>query len=148
MRWLLKGKFKLLRKQTGFTFMEILVALAILSIIGVAFLNALFTASKALAVSQESTGVASLASSQAERIKSEDYVTVADYNPSDPANRYELIDVPANLLAAGYAVAINPPVAIISPPPGTYELQSITVVIERNGEGISTIPVYRVGGAD
>ena len=125
--------------------MEILVVLALLSMIGVAFLNALFTASKAVTVSQESAAVESLVRSQMELIKSEDYVSVSAYNPSNPAYRYELIDIPADLLAAGYSVAINPPVAIISPPPGASELQSISVVVKRNGEGISTISVYRVG---
>jgi len=77
MRWLLKGKFKLLRKQTGFTLIEILVAVALLSMIGVAFLNALFSTSKTVTGSQENVAVESLARSQVERIKSEDYVRVA-----------------------------------------------------------------------
>ncbi len=146
MGWLLKGKFKLLRKQTGFTLIEILVALALLSVIGVAFLNALFTTSKAIAANQESVAVESLASSQAERIKSEDYVPVAAYNPSDSAYRYELIDVPADLLAAGYSAEINPPVVII---PGTegFELQSVAVVIKRNGEAVFTISIYKLESA-
>lgn len=143
MRWLLNGKFKLLRKQTGFTLIEILVAVFILSMIGVAFLNALFSTSKAITVSQESVAVESLAKSQVERIKSEDYVTVAAYNPSDPAYRYELIDIPADLLAAGYSVEINPPVVII-PGASGFELQSVAVVIKRNGEEVFTISFYSV----
>ncbi len=128
MRWLLKGKFKLLRKQTGFTLIEILVGVALLSIIGVAFLNGLFTTSKIVAISQESVAVESLAKSQIEFIKSQAYIAVADYNPDDPAYRYELIDVPANLVATGYSVEINPPVVII-PAGGGFELQSVTVVV-------------------
>ncbi len=143
MRWLLKGKFKLLRKQTGFTLIEILVAVALLSMIGVAFLNALFSTSKTVTASQENVAVESLARSQVERIKSEDYVPVAAYNPSDPAYRYELIDVPADLLAAGYSVEINPPVVII-PGAAGFELQSVAVVIKRNGEAVFTISIYSV----
>ena len=143
MRWLLKGKFKLLRKQTGFTLIEILVAVSILSMIGVVFLNALFSTSKTVTASQENVAVESLARSQVERIKSEDYVPVAAYNPSDPAYRYELIDVPADLLAAGYSVEINPPVVII-PGAAGYELQSVAVVIKRNNEEVFTISRYSV----
>ncbi len=143
MRWLLKGKFKLLRKQTGFTLIEILVAVFILSMIGVVFLNALFSTSKTVTASQENVAVESLARSQVERIKSEDYVPVAAYNPSDPAYRYELIDVPADLLAAGYSVEINPPVVII-PGAAGFELQSVAVVMKRSGEEVFTISIYRV----
>ena len=111
--------------------------------IGVVFLNALFSTSKTVTASQENVAVESLARSQVERIKSEDYVPVAAYNPGDPAYRYELIDVPADLLAAGYSVEINPPVVII-PGAAGFELQSVAVVIKRNGEAVFTISIYSV----
>ncbi len=140
-RWLLKGKFKLLRKQTGFTLIEILVGLALLSIIGVAFLNGLFTTSKIVAINQESVAVESLAKSQIELIKSQDYIRYDDYDPV--TNCYDLISVPADLVGAGYSTEINPPVVII-PGEGGFELQSVTVVIKRNGEEVFTISTYRV----
>jgi len=144
MRWLLKGKFKLFREQRGFTLFEVLVALAILSMIGVAFLSGLFTTSKIVAISQESVAVASLATSQTEFIKSQAYVAVADYNPDDPAYRYEPINIPADLAGSGYDLEINAPVVVPGFEVGNFELQSVTVVIKRNGEEVFTISIYRV----
>ena len=143
MRWLARANSRLFQEQKGFSFIEILVSLALLSMIGVAFLNGLFTTSKIVAISQESVAVESLAKSQIERIKSQSYVTVADYNPADPAYRYDLISVPADLVAAGYSVEINTPVVIIPGAEG-FELQSVAVVIKRNGEEVFTISIYRV----
>ncbi len=148
MRWLLKGKFKLFREQRGFSLIEILVALALLSMIGVAFLNGLFTTSKAVTVSQESVTAESLARSQMEYVKVQDYILFEDYDPDDPLKRYELIDIPADLAAAGYTVDIITPVVIISKslPDKPFELQSVTVVVKRNGKGIFTLSVYKVEG--
>ena len=136
---------KIKNSQKGFSLIEIMVSLALLGIIGVAFLNGLFTTSKATAVSQESVAVESLARSQMEYIKAQDYVLVITYDPGNPAYRYEVIDVPADLVGAGYTVEITPPVTIISPGAAGFELQSITVVIKRNGEGVFTLSSYRTG---
>jgi len=145
MKWLGKGRFRFLGGQRGFTLIEILVALAILAAIGVAFLSGLSTTSKIVAMSQESVAVESLAKSQIERIKSQDYIPVVDYDPL--TNGYEEINIPADLAGRGYDIEINPPEIIIIPPEGGFELQSITVVIRRNGEGMFTISIYRCGSS-
>jgi len=129
-----------MRGQRGFSLIEILVGLAILTAIGVAFLNGLFTTSKAIMVSQESTITESLARSQMEYIKTQEYILVADY----PAYSYDLIDVRANLAGAGYSVEIDPPVAIISKAEAEFELQRVTVVVKRGGEKAFTLSAYRV----
>jgi len=133
---------KVRNSQKGFLLIEILVGLALMGIIAVGFTNGLSTTFKGVTVSQERVTAESLAKSQIEYIKVQDYIPVADYNPDDPANRYELIDIPADLVAAGYTVEITSPEAIISE---VIELQSVTVVVKRNGEGKMSISVYRVG---
>jgi len=143
MRWLGKGRFRFLRGQRGISFIETLVALAILAAIAVAFLNGLSTTSKAVMISQESVTAESLAKSQIEYIKVQEYIPVAEYDPV--TNCYEEINIPNELVGKGYDIEINPPEPIISPPEGGFELQSITVVIKRNGEGMFSLSTYRVG---
>ena len=128
-----------MRAQRGFSLVEILVALALLSIISVAFLRGLFTTSQAVAVSQESVVAESLARSQVESIKAQDYILVEDYT----TDQYEVINIPADLAGAGYSVdIINPPVRINSDNQ-SFELQSITVAVKRHGEGMFTLSVYK-----
>ena len=134
-----KERFTFVRGQRGFSLIEILVGLAILTAIGVAFLNGLFTTSKAIMVSQEGTITESLARSQMEYIKTQEYILVADY----PAYSYDLIDVRA-MAGAGYSVEIDPPVAIISKAEAEFELQRVTVVVKRGGEKAFTLSAYRV----
>jgi len=139
-----KERFTFVRGQRGFLLIEILVGLAILTAIGVAFLNGLFTTSKAIMVSQESAITESLARSQMEYIKTQDYILDAYYNPSDPEYSYHPVDVPPNLAGAGYSVEIDRPVVIISKAEAEFELQSITVVVKRGGEKAFTLSAYRV----
>jgi len=141
MRWPGKERAGFLGAQRGFSLIEILVALALLSIISVAFLRGLFTTSQAVAVSQESVVAESLARSQVESIKAQDYILVAEYD--DPANCYPTIAVPADLAGAGYSVEINPPVSISVTENQTIELQSIAVAVKRHGEGMFTLSVYK-----
>ena len=143
MRHLKRGRSGVFRGQKGFLLIEILVGLALLGIITAAFLNGLSTTAKGVEVSQERVSAESLAKSQIEYIKIQDYVAVVDYNPDDPANRYELIDTPADLAAAGYSVEILPPETVLSEA-GGYELQNITVAVKRDGKGKLVVSIYRV----
>ena len=134
---------KVRNSQKGFLLIEILVGLALMGIIAAGFTNGLSTTFKGVTVSQERVTAESLAKSQIEYIKVQDYIPVADYNPNYPANRYELIDIPADLVAAGYTVEITSPER--HPISDVIELQSVTVAVKRNGEGKMSISVYRVG---
>ncbi len=131
------------RGQKGFLLIEILVGLALLGIIAAGLINGLSTVFKGVSVSQERVSAESLAKSQIEYIKIQDYVAVVNYNPDDPDNRYELIDIPADLVAAGYSVEITPPETILSEA-GGYELQNITVAVKRDDKGKLTVTIYRV----
>jgi len=143
MRWLKKEIFRLFLGQRGISLIETVVALALLGIIGVVFLSGLTISSKGVIISQEKVVAESLAKSQIEHIKAQDYIPLADYDPL--TNCYEVIDIPNNLVGRGYDVEINPPETIISASEGGFELQSIAVVIKCNGEGVFTILIYRQG---
>ena len=131
--------------QKGVTLIETVIALALVGIVAAIFLNGTSTAFKGVMISQEKIAAESLANSQLEYINTQAYIPVANYDPNDPANCYQLIDIPEDLADQGYAIEINPPQAIVVEDGGWGELQSITMVISRNGEEILTISEYKVG---
>ena len=149
MRWLEKDKFRLFRGQEGVSLLETVIALALLGIIGATFLGGLTTASKGTMLSQEMVVAESLAKSQVEHIKSQEYISVFNYDPE--TNYYEVIDIPPHLVSAGYSVEINPPQYVVANGENMtagragFELQSITIVIKLNDKPISELTTYRVG---
>jgi type II secretory pathway pseudopilin PulG len=126
------------------TLIEILVALGILAAVATTFLIGMATSSRAVMVSQESVAVDSLAKSQMESIKSQDYINVDEYDPNDPNKRYSLITISPDLVAQGYAIAISTPQDVISPPvPGSENIQRITVTVTHD-EKVFTLVGYKV----
>lgn len=135
-----------MKSEKGFLLIETLVALALLGITAVGLLSGLATTFRAGGISQERVIAESLAKSQWEYIKAQDYIPIADYNPADPGKRYQLIDIPDELVVKDYAIELSTPQTIISP--GTddeFEVQSITVVIKRDSKQLLTMSDYKVG---
>ena len=133
-----------MKSQKGFALIEILVALALMGITAVGLLSGLATTFRAGTISQERVVAESLAKSQWESIRAQDYIPTADYDPDDPDKRYQLIDIPDDLVVKDYTIEINAPQAIIGPD-DEFELQSITVVINCDSKQLLTISDYRVG---
>ena len=146
MRWKLQRAVSVNPGQRGVALLEILVGLALLGIIGVAFISGMTDTFKAIDISQERVAAESLAKSQIEYLKVQDYILAADYNPDYPATSYELITVPPDLAAAGYSVNISTPEEVISELEGGFELQSLNVTARRNGERKLQITMYRHSG--
>jgi len=71
-----------MKKEKGFTAIEVIVALALLGIIAVAFLGGLTTASKAIFIADERTTAESLARTEMEYVKSCNYEDLLPYLPS------------------------------------------------------------------
>ena len=133
-----------MKSEKGFLLIETLVALALMGITAVGLLSGLSTTFRAGMISQERVAAESLAKSQWEYIRAQDYILTADYDRNDPDKRYELIDIPDELVIKDYAIEIGTPVAIIGPG-GEFELQSITIVINCDSKQLLTMSDYRVG---
>jgi len=134
-----------MKSEKGFTLIDTLVALGLMGIIAVGLLSGLATTFRAGGISQERVAAESLAKSQWEYIRTQDYILTADYDPDDPEKRYQLIEIPEDLAVKGYAIEIGTPQTIISPGTDEFELQGITVVINRDDKPLLMISDYRVG---
>ncbi len=72
--------FKLIKKENGFTLVEVLVALSIMAIVALIFLLALLMAGKAVLLAQEKTIAESIARSQMEYVKQQGYQEENDHD--------------------------------------------------------------------
>jgi len=135
MRWLIKGKFKLFREQTGFTLIEVLIAVGILAAIATGFLTALNTNSRAVRTVDEQVTATNLATAYFESISKSTYA--ANYDAV-----VDNIDIPFQ-----YNVAIN----VESSSDGTNfnaftigeTLQRVTVTVSREGRHILSTCTYK-----
>ncbi len=136
----------MIKNEKGFSLIEVLIALALLGIIAVAFLTALSTASKALFIADERTTAESLARSQMEYVKSQLYI---DYS-ADPHDVYGEITPPAGYSIDSTAVPFDPDTGVpYSETGGVFDqdddIQMITVTIEHpDGDEVITLEGYKV----
>jgi len=134
----------------GFTLIEVLVALALFAIIAIAFAGGLGTASRAVLIGDVRTNAESLARTQMEYVKSQDYypadggeATYEEIAPIPPGytiwseNRTPGQYVPSVLgipWDSGNNTAINE----------DNGLQKITLVVRHEGRDIITLEGYKV----
>ena len=144
-------KFNILgSNEAGVSLIETLMALALLGLIGAAFLSGLFTASKATLLADEQATAESLARSAMEDVKKQNYI---DYsaNPHDVYDVYELITPPAG---SGYsidftAVPFDPATGLsYDETGGVFDhdqgIQKIMVTVERGDKSVLTVEDYKV----
>ncbi len=131
MRRLKKERLKFSRGQRGVSLLETLVALSILSVIGVTFINGLVTVSKANFTADEQTTAESLARSQIEWAKNADYV--------EEATQYSPAPIPDGGDHVDYSVVITAS-PLRNPDDG---LQRITVTIKHFDKTIIELESYK-----
>ncbi len=135
-----------MKSEKGFSLIGTLVALALMGLTAAGVITGLSTTLKAGWISQERMVAESLAKSQWEHIRAQDYIPTVDYNPDDPESSYELIALPDDLMVKGYAIEIDPPQTITSSSDDYgIELQSINIVINRDSKLLLTLSDYRTG---
>jgi prepilin-type N-terminal cleavage/methylation domain-containing protein len=121
-----------MNSEKGFTILEVLVAIALLGILGVAFLGGLSTASKALFLADERTTAESLARSQMEYVKNE------MYDDTDPY-KYAQTDVPSSDDPA-YTISVDAE-PLNTPDDG---IQKITVTVNHHSKQVIILEDYKV----
>lgn len=132
-------------EQKGVTLLETLAALALLAIIGVAFLSAIATSSITMANAEEKVEIDNLARAQMEYTKSDNYTDYIYGPPAIPPD-YTTLDelAPANPYAipipAGYSINVTA-VALHEPDTG---IQKITVTVSREGKDLLVMEGYKV----
>jgi type II secretion system protein I len=93
---------KLVKRERGYTLIEVIVALAIFAIVSVAFLVALVTAGKALLLAQERTTAESIARSQMEDIKESLFASSYDSSvASEYSEKGYTVTIETDLIALG-----------------------------------------------
>lgn len=116
----------LMKSEKGFALIEVVIAIAIMGIIAAAFMSALAGASRALFIADERATAESLARSQLEYIKSQDY--------SDNGTGYTTIS------STDYAITY-----ISENVTGQSGLQKITITVRHtvNSKDVITLEGYK-----
>ncbi len=132
MRWLVRANSRLFRKQTGFTLIEVLVAVAILAAIGVTFVRALDASNRGISILDEKIQAEALIRTQLDAIKIGPYFESGNYTVT--------VDLPPQ-----YSMSIN-----VTAPKRIGTADNYTSLEELMGESITTIQeitisVYRTG---
>ena len=127
----------------GFSLIEVIIALALLGIIAVAFLGALFTASKAILIADERATAESLARSQMEDVKNCSYEHGA-------SPLYEQVDVESPT-HPGYFISVDaPPIdpdtgLPLANPDEDKSIQKIIVTVDHHEESeVIVLEDYKV----
>jgi type II secretory pathway pseudopilin PulG len=118
--------------EWGFTLVEAVIAMAILGMVGGVFLHGAAIGPKTVMVSQERVAAESLAKSQMEDTKAQEYVP--------EATSYPQITIPSDLAGQGYDVEVSGD-PLHDPDDG---IQEITVSVTRGGETLWTIVDYKM----
>jgi len=118
--------------ESGFTFIETLIALALLGAIAVIFLTGLATSSKAAFIGDQQATAKSLAQNQIEWVKNTEYIYDAtQYSPAPMPNSADYANFSVEIL-------VEP---LHSPDDG---IQRITVTVKHADKGITTLESYKV----
>jgi len=117
-----------MRSQKGVSLVEVLVALAILSLVGVAYLSSLSTSSRALMIADEKQTARNIAELQMESIKSQEY-SLSEYDEINIDSDYP-----------GYSVDIDS--SVLPRDPDT-NIQRIEITISKSDKELFTLVGFK-----
>jgi len=119
------------RRESGVTLMETVIALAILGVVSVTFLNGLTTTSKAVFMTDERSTAESIAQTQMEWVKNASYTYDATtYSPAPISDGKDYLNYAAVITAA----------PLDTPDDG---IQKVTVTIQRSSKNVFHLEGYK-----
>ena len=138
----------------GFTLIEVLIALALFTIIAIVFAGGLATASRAVLIADVRTRAESLARTQMESIKEEDYNStygkISVPGITDSSGSYLICScnatspVALNCTSTDRIIAVAWDSATNQPATSETGLQRITLVIKHDGTEVTRLEGYKV----
>jgi len=131
---------ELRRNEGGVTLLETLVALALLGLVAVALLSGLTTAARATFIADEQATAESLARSEIEYIKGQEYETAGQYQHRAQREGFAM---PTGYTTDTTVNSIDPATGETVPPGQDQGIQKITVTVEHNGNHIITVESYK-----
>jgi len=138
-------KVRLLKKEKGFTLIEVVLSLAILGIVASGFFVALASGSRGISMADEQATAESIARTQMEYVRGQDYI---DYSEASHAV-YVTTSAPATYSVVLSAVPFDPDTGQPYGESGGVfvqddGIQSITVIVVHNTVEVFTLEDYRV----
>lgn len=129
-----------MKRERGFTLIEVLISLAVLGVIAIAFLGGLTTASKGLSITDERQTGQNLAETQMEFIRQQGYDGDTNHNPPQYSK------LPAGEIPNGYDIEIE---AIRLDPDGDGlgdddNAQLIRINVIHGSKDVLTLEDYKV----
>ena len=123
------------RKEAGVSLLETIVAVALLGLVAVFFVNGLGTLSKSGLVLKEQALAEGAARSQMEYVKSQPYNSTAEYSA---------VPVPSGYSANTTITPIDPATGDALSPGVDSGVQKITVTVSRGGNSLLTLSGYTI----
>jgi prepilin-type N-terminal cleavage/methylation domain-containing protein len=139
------------RSSKGVTLIEVLVALALFAIIGIAFAGGLGTASRAVLTGDIRTNAESLARTEMEYVKSQDYSAgnwsyVVTYlgGSTCPPGECPSWDLSAHYLSEEHALYTVEVEAVLLDDESQYPIQQIIVTVSHESTYVITLEGYKI----
>jgi prepilin-type N-terminal cleavage/methylation domain-containing protein len=126
-------------QESGFSLLEILVALGIVAAVAVVFLLGMAVSSKGVIVSQQSVAVDNLAKAQMENVKCSPY-DYANNPPNYTAAKLTSLPTSYGINITAQRINANPN----NDPALDDGIQQITITVTRNGATVYTLVGYKV----
>ena len=152
--WRIGKRFSIrsMRSEKGFTLMEVIIAIALLGIVAVGLLSGLSTGSRAIFVADKRATAESLARTEMEYVKNQDYSVVALWDYELPSrttvNKPSWWDAANHSLPAGYdGYTVNVTAEPLHAPDDG--IQKITVIVKHEDKpgvftDVITLEGYKV----